>query len=237
MPRSRDHAAFEATSEQIKTLARQQMAEQGTGAISLRAIARSLEVTAPALYRYFPSLDDLITALILDAFHALADAVDAADAACDPADFPARLRAVMSAYRQWALDHPTDFQLIYGNPIPGYVAPSERTVPAATRPLVRITRILAEADAAGCLRLPDHPMTPQMEAHVRALLAERGDGIDPRLIHMMAVGWTQAHGTVMLELFEHLGPAIGDVDGFFRGQIERLIADYAVRAARPIGNP
>jgi AcrR family transcriptional regulator len=118
------------TREEIKAFARQQMAAEGTAALSLRAIARDMEMTAPALYRYFPSREDLITALIVDAFNALADALEAADAAPTQQDYGSRLRAVLMAYRGWALEHPTDFQLIYGNPIPGYSAPRELTVPA-----------------------------------------------------------------------------------------------------------
>ena len=66
---------------QIKAAARQQMAEHGTAGLSLRGIARQLGITAPAIYNYFPRLEDLITALIVDAFSDLADVMEAADAA------------------------------------------------------------------------------------------------------------------------------------------------------------
>ena len=69
------------TITQIKAVARQQMAEHGTAGLSLRGIAREMGITAPAIYNYFPRLDDLITALIVDAFTALADAMEAAEAA------------------------------------------------------------------------------------------------------------------------------------------------------------
>src|SRR5947208_2680318 len=99
--------------EAIKNAARQQMASEGTAAISLRAIARALDVTAPALYRYFTDRDDLITDLIVDAFNALADALVAADAEQARDDYGARLIATLLMYRRWAIEHPTDFKLIY----------------------------------------------------------------------------------------------------------------------------
>ncbi|MBZ0286445.1 MAG: WHG domain-containing protein, partial [Anaerolineae bacterium] len=133
MPRQRNAETYSETQAAIKAIARRHMAEQGTAAVGLRAIARDLDMTAPALYRYFPSLDDLITALIVDAYNANADAMAEADAAQPPTDYLARLLAALNAYRDWALAHPVDFQLIYGNPIPGYHAPAEITIPAARR--------------------------------------------------------------------------------------------------------
>src|SRR5262245_33076145 len=124
MPRTRHVEQYEATRSQILDIARKQMAEHGTAGLALRAIAREMDVTAPAIYRYFPSLDDLITELILENFNALADALEAASNSLPENDYAGRIMAVLMAYRQWALDHPIDFQLIYGNPIPGYVAPA-----------------------------------------------------------------------------------------------------------------
>ena len=104
----------------IKAVARQQMAEHGTAGLSLRGIAREMGITAPAIYNYFPRLDDLITALIVDAFTALADAIEAAESAVQSEACGPKILASCLAYREWAIAHPVDFQLIYGNPIPGY---------------------------------------------------------------------------------------------------------------------
>src|SRR5689334_23821717 len=108
----------DATIEAIKNAARAQMAAEGTASLSLRAIARLLDVTAPALYRYFADRDDLITDLIVEAFNNLADAMEAAEAEVARDDYGGRLITALMAYRRWAMEHRTDFQLIYGNPIP-----------------------------------------------------------------------------------------------------------------------
>src|SRR5581483_8391775 len=126
----------DAAINEIKAIARQQMADQGQAALSLGAIARAMGMTTPALYRYFEIRDALVTELILDAYGALATTIEQADAAAPNADYAARLRATASAYRSWAVAHPHDYALIYGTPIPGYHAPRERTVPVAARILI-----------------------------------------------------------------------------------------------------
>ena len=108
------------TIAEIKATARQQMAESGTAGVSLSAIARAMELSAPALYRYFASRDDLVTALIVDAFNDLADDDPGGRSRLWRPAYADRLLACL-AYREWAIAHPVDFQLIYGNPIPGYV--------------------------------------------------------------------------------------------------------------------
>jgi len=139
---------------QIKAAARRQMAEHGTAGLSLRAIARELGITAPAIYNYFPRLEDLITALIVDAFTALADAIDAAESAVESESCGPKVVASCLAYREWAIAHPMDFQLIYGNPIPGYVAPAEVTVPLARRPFDGLFRLFLEAHQTDELMIP-----------------------------------------------------------------------------------
>ncbi len=135
MARTRDITEFEAMQARIKHIARQQMTQFGTAGLSLRAIAREIDVITPALYRYFSTLDDLITALIIDAFDGMAHCLAAADTAHYPQDdYEGRVVTACLAYRQFALERPMDFQLIYGNPIPGYVAPAEITIPVLAIP-------------------------------------------------------------------------------------------------------
>jgi AcrR family transcriptional regulator len=119
--------------ELIMSIAHKQMEEKGTAGLSLRAIARELGVTAPAIYNYFPRLEDLITALITNAFTDLAEAMEYCREQNDEKPRIFQIKAMIYAYRQWAVDHPVDFQLIYGNPIPGYQAPFEVTGPLARR--------------------------------------------------------------------------------------------------------
>ncbi len=94
MPLTRRERVRAATIDEIKEIARRHIAEKGAAALSLRAIAREMGMTSPALYRYFASRDDLVTALIVDAYNSLADALEAARDACEEADHAGRLAAI-----------------------------------------------------------------------------------------------------------------------------------------------
>ena len=222
MPRQVDSTARQESTENIKAIARQQMIENGTAGISLRGIARAMGMTAPAIYNYFPRLEDLITALLVDAFNGLGDAIDEAIAEAGSAG--EKIRAGSSAYRNWANANKADFQLIYGNPIPNYEAPREVTVPLATRPLVSFYRVMMDAYLAGKLSIPpDYATVPKsIEDYVAGFLYPQYPqtrDMPMSLYYLMTVLWTRIHGIVMLEIFGHLGPSIGDVDSFFEGEI------------------
>ncbi len=220
MPRTRDEAEHDAMKTQIKAVARAQMRANGTAGVALRAIARELALTAPALYRYFPKLDDLITALIVDAFNGLADALEAADAAVnDQTDYEARLMAVCLAYRDYALANPIDYQLIYGNPIPGYVGPGDITIPSSTRVNVAITRVFIEAEAAGKYRVPyigEFVFMPEALVRTRAIAEQYG--IKPEVIAASTALWALIHGMIVLDLDSHLAPII-DVASLYRNHV------------------
>ncbi|GAB4531386.1 MAG: TetR/AcrR family transcriptional regulator [Anaerolineae bacterium] len=227
MPRVRQEMQHQETAEEIKTLARAQMRENGTAGLSLRGIARDLGVTAPAIYNYFPRLDDLITALIVDAFNAQADAMQDAAQAQPSGDHARQMRAVMGAYRTWAVDNPTDFQLIYGNPIPGYVAPAEITIPLARRPFELMTEIAVAAQQAGKLRIdPAYDTPPTVQAHIAQWWPAQAlpPDLPAALPYALLVGWTRAHGIIMLEVFHHLPPTVGDVAAFYAHEVDVTLA-------------
>ena len=215
----------ENTREEIKSIARKHMQEQGTAAISLRAIARDMGLTVTALYRYYPSHDDLVTALIVDAFNALADTMEQADSNQPRERYAERLMAVMLAYREWAMQNSGDFQLIYGNPIPGYHAPSEVTVPAVVRGFRVVVGILAEAMANGELQ-PNadyQQLPPHVSAHMTDLIERDGYNIPLQPMYLGVSGWVKMHGMIMLELFHHTPSVIGDPEEFYRFEINNIL--------------
>lgn len=224
-PRTRNVDEYEATLEQIKDIARQQMAAEGTAALSLRGIAREMEVTAPALYRYYASRDDLITALIVDAYNAQADAMAAADTDLPHENYVERLLAVLLAYRQWALQHPTDFQLIYGNPIPGYEAPVDVTLPAARRGFEVVVSILAEAIAVGALKLEPHDIPPVVAASLARVIEYEGYTVPIEVLDIVTDGWTRIHGLVSLELFNQTQPIVTDTEAYYCHKIARFLEE------------
>jgi AcrR family transcriptional regulator len=148
---ARERARAEITAE-ILDAARGYLATDGAPALSLRAIARDLGMASSALYRYFSSRDQLLTRLIIDAYDSLGAAAEAAEVAVDRNDLAGRFAATCIAVRDWALAHPNEYALIYGSPVPGYVAPAD-TVRPASRVTTLLLRIIVEAAAAG--RIPD----------------------------------------------------------------------------------
>ena len=114
--------------EAIKETAWKQIAEFGAPALSLRAIARELKITAPAIYNYFPRRDDLVTALIVDAYTSLGDSQKSALETMSKKDSATRFSALGIAYRDWAVTYPQRYQLIFGTPIPNYDAPEDTTI-------------------------------------------------------------------------------------------------------------
>lgn len=215
------------TINEIKEAARQQMAESGSANLSLSAVARAMGLSTPALYYYYPDRDALLTALIVDAFNGLADAMEAAAVPIAPHAYADRLYRALLAYREWAIAHPADFQLIYGTPLPGYHAPAETTVPAARRGFALILRTLQQAHDAGMLR--PHPAQAALPDDVRFTVAPLdGATVALDVANIAIIGWTRLHGVIMLELFHHLQPNLQGIDSFYREQVRILLAEVGL---------
>ncbi len=212
----------EATRSEIKAVARRQMAERGAATLSLRAIAAEMGLTAPALYRYYPSRDDLITALIVDGFDALGGVLEEARNALPPTAYSEQFTAMMLAYRAWALEHPADFTLNYGTPIPGYHAPDDPTDPAVRRSLTPLLTLLIAAWTAGAISPAEEyaAAPPALLENFTAMLDPADLNIVPAtVIHVAFVAWARLQGLIMLELFGHITPVIADPELFYRFEI------------------
>lgn len=223
MGKSRRERQYEATQEEIKAIARRHMAEEGAAAVSLRAIARDMGITAPALYRYFPSIDDLLTALLVDAFDALAEALVHTADSHPTGDPVGRLLAVLLAYREWAITHPVDYQLLYGKPIPSYTPPEEVTKPAAIRTMAVIVRAIYRAVVAGALTPPPVEALPDTVRQTLAPIASaQHEDLPLAVLYIGAAWWPHLHGLVVLELYGHSPALVGDPAAFYRHEVLKL---------------
>jgi AcrR family transcriptional regulator len=220
--RERKHGAARA---EILDTARKQMAENGAAALSLRAIAREMQLTAPALYRYFPNRDELVTALIVEAYNSLADALEAARETQPAAAHAARLFAIGLAYREWALAHPQDYALIFGTPIPGYHAPEEKTNPAAKRAMDVLIDGLMAADKAGLLdpALEYSKPTPALQKQLAAWKKNHGYTAPTQALHLALVCWSRLHGLTSLELFNQIQPMLAAPADLYRAEVLALL--------------
>ena len=228
MVQTRRERLHDATREEIKNAAREQMKTEGTAAVSLRAIARALGMTAPALYRYYGSRDELITALILDAFNAQADAMlDAYNRV--PADNPLQqMTAVMLVYRSWAVAHRVDFHLIFGNPIPDYHQSPEvatLTGQASARSFEPLARAIETATRMGLIVPPAEyvNLPAAILAPLKAQIEQHGYDISPTTFYLVLMAWGHGHGLIMLELDGHLQPIVGDPAALYAHRVADLL--------------
>lgn len=227
MTQTRREQQREDTTSEIKVVARQQMAEGGATALSLRAIARQMGLTAPALYRYYENRDALVTALIVEAYTALADAMAAADEAVERDDFHGRFQAIAFAFREWAIRHPQDYTLIYGTPIPGYEAPRDQTVEPAARVMIIIGRTLGEALAAGKLKMPAvyDALPPGLQTAVNDILPYLPENSSPAGVVLTMTLWARLHGVVWGELYEHFIPGLAESGALYQFEVAAILAE------------
>lgn len=227
MTQTRREQQREDTTSEIKVVARQQIAEGGAAALSLRAIAREMGLTAPALYRYYENRDALVTALIVEAYTALADAMAMADEAVERGDFHGRFQAIAIAFREWAKQHPQDYTLIYGTPIPGYEAPREQTVEPAARVMTIMGQILAEALTAGRLRIPDiyNEMPSGLQTAVNDILPYLPENSSPAGVVLTMTLWARLHGVVWGELYEHFIPGLAESGALYQFEVAVILTE------------
>jgi AcrR family transcriptional regulator len=217
--------------EEIKKVARRQIATEGAS-LSLRAVARELGMVSSALYRYFASRDDLLTALIIDAYNALGEVSEKADERItDRADVLARWLAVARSLRAWALNFPHEYALIYGSPVPGYAAPQDTIVPS-TRPVLVLGAILVDARAAGRLT-KDNDATATLPASLRAEVLKVADLVAPEVpgpaIARALIAWTELFGAINFELFGRLNNTIDERDAWYDYQARTMAAFIGLR--------
>lgn len=206
---TRLQARRQATQDEILRTAWQQIGKLGTPSLSLRGIAQTMGLTAPALYRYFPSRDELVTAMIIEAHESLGHALEASIQAMAAEDHARRYLAVGLAYREWALARPERFALIFGTPIPGYHAPLDRTLPAASRALGVLMAVLQAAWDAGRVQRPPI-LGDSLQGQMRAWKDAHALSAHPVVLYLTLISWARVHGLTTLELHGHIPPQVAD---------------------------
>ena len=215
---------------EILAVARAHLAQEGPAALSLRSVARDLEMAPSALYRYFDGRDALLSALIMTAYESLAvEAERAADKAQNQATDADRWLEVPRAVRRWALAHPHEWGLIFGTPVPGYEAPQDTVEPYA-RVASALLRPVVEANAAG--RLPMDRQDQPIADGLRAAVAPVNEALftdTPVATVVLAVqAWTTLVGVVSLEVFGHWRNTILDPEAFFEATMRNVAGEIGL---------
>jgi AcrR family transcriptional regulator len=208
--------------KEITETARRHLAAKGAAQLSLRAVAEEMGMVSSAIYRYFPTKDDLLTALIIDGYNAVGAAVEKAETACAGEDYAGRWLAACRAVRAWALAHPHEYALVYGSPVPGYQAPEQTIEPAARAAAVfgkiigDAYRARATAQAGPGTGWPPAPATPESFAPDAARLREAIlEGVPDHIAAAALVSWSGLFGLVSFELFGQFENVVTDRAAFF----------------------
>lgn len=218
------------TTAEIKSVALDLMASGGPGAITLRAIAREMGMTPNAIYGYFATRDDLVTTLIDDVYTSLADTVDAAEDAAPAASPADRIRAWAQAFRGWALANPEGFRLIYGDPVPGYVAPEGGAAPdAAQRVCTALTGLAATAWPHAEHLYADSDFQwadfdPGLLGKVRPAFPD----LPPAGVALALRMWGHLHGLVTLEIYGHLRTQTANPEKLFEEELTQLVRSLGI---------
>jgi AcrR family transcriptional regulator len=211
-PSRRDRRRQE-TINDIKAAARTQLAEGGPTGISLRAIARDLGMTPSAVHYYFPGREALLDALIVDGWDMLAMALRARYEQARPLPAHERWIAVTRAHRAWALEHPSEYLLLYGHTGLRVTPSGGRGVQKAMSKVVAVLfTMMRDALAAG--EIDAERLQTATPAHFRQQLAdwrettEEMAGLPDGALIACLIGYTQLHGAITLELVGRIPPQL-----------------------------
>ncbi|MFG2498109.1 TetR/AcrR family transcriptional regulator [Streptomyces sp. NPDC048441] len=208
-----------------KVAARQLLAKLGAGGLSLDAVARSGGLSVTDVEAVFPHRDDLLTALVIDAYNESGAAMEQADRSASDAQAPAgaRLLAATRALRQWSFDNAAEFTLIYGSPIPDYHAPQD-TVPPASRTPAVLAGIVRSGLEAGEVTPPRRavPGPPLLRPEAVELFGGLPEAPFSDIIERGIVLWSSLIGLLVFQVFSRTHDSVSDEAAFF---------DYAIAVA------
>jgi AcrR family transcriptional regulator len=227
VPTTRRERMRDATLQEIKDAAREHLRAHGPSGISLRGIARDIGMTAPALYRYYAGLDDLLAAMIDTYTNELCDAMEAARDALPAADIGGRLTAVTRAFREWALAHPPEFTMLFGAPLPGF---DQQEKAGGHESGERFGGIFFSLIATLWQRQPfpiptEEDLPPALWRQLEQFAAECGadaTGLPLGVIQVYASAWIRLYGMVAMEIFGHLHFLAEDAEALFEAELADL---------------
>ena len=226
---SRRERARDATTAEIKATARALLVADGPEAVTLRAIAREMGMTAPALYRYFDSHEELVGAVCLDLLAEITGTLEAARDTVGLDDPHGRLLATCRAFRRWSLSHTREFQLVFASagdaPPPGHEEVDEDLSFGAV-----FLGLFVEIWRAQPFRIrSDDELPPALVTQLRAFSTHVDDVLPLGALEAYLAGWVRLYGAVTIEVFGRLGFALTDAEPMF----EALLAEMGGQLMTP----
>jgi len=218
------------TLAEIRDTARQQLAVTGAAGLSMRAVAREMGLTAPALYRYYDDRDALLSALIVDAFTGLTAALEAARDSQPEPEPGRRLAAMCLVYRDWAIGHPHEFALVFGTPVPGFAAPEDGpTAEAGARFGGVFQTEFARVWDTTRFALPERGRGAALDRELTLAGQECGPPLPAGAMQVFLSSWGKLHGLISLELFGQLSwVGLADAGALFRADLLEIMREVGV---------
>lgn len=202
----RDRLRTETTAE-IKQAAWAELQDAGVQDLSLRGVARRLGMAPSALYRYFDSRDELLTALIIEAYSALGDELERRYRRATKRRGTTAHEVfleVARAYRKWALAHALEYKLIFGTSIPGYTG-TEQTTEASMRSSGVLLRVMADlVRQQGLADIWQEDLAPEVRTKLQAWSDTLAEPLPPEALRAALTCYATLHGAINLEIYSHL---------------------------------
>jgi len=228
-PISRRDRARADTVREIKRTARNVLVDQGVDGLALRAVAREMGMTAPALYRYFSSREDLVENVVSDLYDELVAVLEAARDDARPATAAIQLLACSRAFRTWAITHHPEFGLLFGSAGEGVLPEDfrddcERPAQlAAARFGAVFATLVAQIYLERGFPIPaDDDLEPALQEQLRAWCAKLPVELPLGVMQVFLSCWIRLYGLVCMEIFGHLKFALDDAGPMFEAELRAL---------------
>ena len=219
------------TFREIKETARQVLVKQGVDGLALRAVAREMGMTAPALYRYFHSREDLVENVVADLYDELTAVLEAARDDARPATPPTQLLACARAFRHWATTHHAEFGLLFGSAGDG-VVPTHDHTPDREKSLAELAAqrfgavfavLVAQIYADRHFPVPaEDEIEPPLQEQLLAWCTEFPVQLPLGVMQVFLSCWIRLYGLVCMEVFGHLRFALADAEPMFEAELHSL---------------
>lgn len=223
---SRRETSRQATTRDILDAARRLLAASGPSGVALRAVAGEIGMTAPGLYRYFPTHEELLLALTDVVMGELDDALESARDAVRPGEPDAQLAATARTFRSWCVGHPYEFQLMFGLAVVPEGVPAEHcNTPNCQRFGGIFFGLFVALWQRDRFPVPEESaLDPELARQLRALPYPSGQDAPLGLVKVFLDGWVRMYGLVALELYGHMRFALDNVETLFEAQLADFLA-------------
>jgi AcrR family transcriptional regulator len=216
------------TVREIKQTARRVLVEQGAEGLALRAVAREMGMTAPALYRYFDSREDLVEHVVADLYDELTAELQRACATAEPPTVGAQLLAASRAFRCWATTHHREFGLLFGSPAQSIAVeahgPGEGVAHEAARRFGAVFGTLfGQLYTERPFPIPaETELEPALQQKLRDWCVELDVALPLGAMYVFLSCWIRLYGIVCMEVFGHLRFALDDAAPMFEAELRAL---------------